>query len=86
MPKLSEFYGIKISMYADEHGVPHFHAHYAGRTVVIGIQPLTVLAGSIGTRQFGLVMQWAAEHQAELMAAWNSLQSGGEPAKISPLQ
>jgi len=85
MPKLSEFFGIKITMYGDEHGVPHFHAHYQGTAVVIGVQPLTVLAGSIDARQFGLVMEWAAKHQGELRAAWNTLQNGGEPARIQPL-
>lgn len=85
MPKLSEFFGIKITMYADEHGVPHFHAYYQSAAVVIGIQPLTVLAGGIDARQFGLVMEWAAKHQAELMAAWNTLQAGGKPGKIAPL-
>ena len=57
MPKLSEFFGNKITMYADEHGIAHFHAHHAGRVVVIGIDPLTVLAGGIRPRQFGLVMK-----------------------------
>jgi hypothetical protein len=85
MPKLSEFYGIKITMYADEHGVPHFHAHYEGLTVVVGIQPITILAGSIRGRGLAMVMEWAAEHQGELLAAWAALQSGGKPNKIEPL-
>jgi hypothetical protein len=32
-----------------------------------------------------MVMEWAAKHQAELMAAWTALQTGGEPEKIAPL-
>ena len=86
MPKLSEFFGIKITMYADEHGVPHFHAHHAGQAVVVGIQPLTVLAGGIRARQFGMVMEWAAKHQGDLLDAWNMLQAGGEPGKIAALE
>jgi hypothetical protein len=38
VPRISEFYGIVIAMYYREHGVPHFHATYAGETVVISIQ------------------------------------------------
>jgi hypothetical protein len=30
MPRISVFYGIAIAMYYAEHGVPHFHALYAG--------------------------------------------------------
>jgi hypothetical protein len=29
MPTISVFLGIAIRMYYDEHGVPHFHAHYS---------------------------------------------------------
>lgn len=38
VPRISEFYGIVIAMYYREHGVPHFHATYAGETVVVSIQ------------------------------------------------
>lgn len=30
MPVITRFYGIVIRMYFREHGVPHFHAVYAG--------------------------------------------------------
>ena len=70
----------------DEHGVPHFHAHHAGEAVVVGIQPLTVLAGGIRARQFGMVMEWAAKHQSDLLHAWHMLQAGGEPEKIAALE
>jgi len=85
MPKLSEFYGIKITMFANEHGVPHFHAHYEGASVAIGIQPLAVLAGAIRARGLALAMEWAAKHQPELLTSWNALQTGGKPEKIEPL-
>ncbi len=85
MPKLSEFYGIRISMYALEHGVPHFHAKYEGGEVVIAVSSLAILQGRIRPRALALVIEWAANHQAELMAAWNILRAGGEPAKIEPL-
>ncbi len=47
MPKVSEFYGIEIIFYVREHGVPHFHARYAGQRVSIAIDPLRILEGSI---------------------------------------
>jgi hypothetical protein len=62
MPKLSEFYGIRITMYAAEHGLPHFHAEYENRTVVIGIRPMTILDGDIRPRALALVMESAAIH------------------------
>lgn len=72
-------------MYADEHGVAHFHAHYEGATVVIGVQPIAILAGSIRGRGLAMVMEWATKHQAELAVAWTTIQRGGKPNKIEPL-
>jgi hypothetical protein len=40
MPRISEFYGIAISMDYAEHGVPHFHALYAGEDASIAIDSL----------------------------------------------
>ncbi|WP_407635395.1 DUF4160 domain-containing protein [Marinobacter nauticus] len=30
MPTISEFFGILIRMYYDDHNPPHFHAYYGG--------------------------------------------------------
>ena len=37
VPRVSAFYGIVIAMYFDEHGVPHFHARYAGQQASVAI-------------------------------------------------
>ncbi|MHC4473302.1 MAG: DUF4160 domain-containing protein, partial [Planctomycetota bacterium] len=29
MPRISEFFGIAVYMYFDDHSPPHFHARYA---------------------------------------------------------
>ena len=42
MPKVSEFYGIQIMFYLNDHGVPHFHARYAGKRASIAIESLEV--------------------------------------------
>jgi hypothetical protein len=85
MPTVSIFYGISIRMYYREHEPPHFHAHYAGDDGVIQIDPLAVLSGSLPPRVQGLVLEWAALHQAELREDW-ALARKGEPLKsIAPL-
>jgi hypothetical protein len=30
MPEISLFFGIKVTMYYDDHNPPHFHADYNG--------------------------------------------------------
>ena len=43
MPFISEFFGIKIYMYWDEHAPPHFHAEYANMKALISIRDAVVM-------------------------------------------
>lgn len=38
MPLISEFYGISIYMYYEDHNPPHFHAIYNEHKALIDIQ------------------------------------------------
>jgi phosphomannomutase len=86
MPEISRFYGIVIAMYCDEHDPPHFHAHYAGSKVAIEIRTLQVLDGRIPPRALGLVMEWAARHQEELLRNWDQARKSQKPDRIDPLE
>ena len=46
MPRVSEFYGIVIRMYHDDHLPPHFHAEYAGATAASPWMAVRYTAGS----------------------------------------
>ncbi len=35
MPEISLFYGIRVTMYYDDHNPPHFHAEYNGNKAII---------------------------------------------------
>lgn len=86
MPEISRFYGIVVRLFYADHGRPHFHAEYAGEQVKIGIEDLTVLRGRLAPRALGLVMEWAAIHQSELLAAWERAERHETPGKITPLR
>lgn len=47
MPEISLFYGIRITMYYEDHNPPHFHAEYNGNKAVIDIDKARVIKGSI---------------------------------------
>ncbi len=49
MPEISRFHGIRICMYYREQDskVPHFHALYAGKEMVVDIETLEIIAGSL---------------------------------------
>ena len=35
MPEVSLFYGIRVTMYYDDHNPPYFHAEYSGYKSII---------------------------------------------------
>ena len=84
MPRISEFYGIVIEMYFDDHPPPHFHARHGGDNAVISIEG-ELLAGSLPSRALRLVREWTKLHHAELQANWRRLESDETPRRIDPL-
>ena len=74
-----------IRLHYADHNPPHFHATYQGQTVEVDIQTLAILHGRISARALGLVMEWAAEHQDELVEDWRRASSGEPVVRIAPL-
>jgi len=85
MPEICRFYGIIIAMFYDEHNPPHFHARYGKNKVAIEISTLRVLEGTIRPRALGLVMEWASQHQKELLKNWDLARKNQPPKRITPL-
>jgi hypothetical protein len=86
LPRISEFYGIVIYMYYRDHGVPDFHALYAGQEAVISIRSLRVLEGRLPPRALALVRTWGKLHRDELERDW-ALARGSRPLRrIEPLE
>jgi len=85
MPELSNFLGIVIMMYFNDHNPPHFHAKYNEYRAAISILDLSVLEGKLPSRILGLVMEWADLHKEELINNWNLIKATGDFNKIQPL-
>lgn len=85
MPRISDFYGIVITMYWRDHPPPHFHAGYAGDGVEIAIESLQVIDGSLPPRALRLVKEWAELHQDELLANWDRARAHEQLDAIDPL-
>ena len=89
MPRVSEFFGIVISIYFDDVGVhskPHFHAQYAEHRAVFSIPEADLLAGTLPRRQRRLVQGWAALHDTDLQDAWTRALNMEPPGRIEPLR
>ena len=86
MPEVSRFFGIRIMFFFNDHTPPHFHAIYGELKAVFDIQTLQMTEGALPPRARGFIVEWAAQHQDELMADWNTVRAGQTPAKIAPLE
>ncbi len=85
MPEVSRFFGVSIRMYFDDHNPPHFHAIYGSAEAEVGVDPIALLRGRFPRRALGMVMEWAAVHQRELLDNWNLLRNDRAPNRIAPL-
>lgn len=85
MPQISYFLGIAIKMFYRDHNPPHFHAFYAEYEALIDIQNLDLIAGSLPPRVLGLVIEWAALHQPELLDNWNRAKEQDALLQVKPL-
>jgi len=64
----------------------HFHAIYENCELIVGVAPLRIIQGDAPTRVRAMVLEWAAQHQEELMQAWRRLSASQPPLPIAPLQ
>lgn len=85
MPKVSEFYGIQIYFYFEDHPPPHFHVFYGDSEAKITIESLDIMAGRLPSRAYALVVEWALKHRAELRRAWEQASRPGPIDPIEPL-
>ncbi len=60
-------------MYANDHGVPHFHVLTPDGKVSVAIETLEVLAGSLARHRMSEALDWAAQNREILRAKWREL-------------
>ena len=87
MPKISEFYGILIYMYYDDHGIPHIHARCGGEDASFAIETGEMIKkGEIPYKKRRMVQKWIKMHKSELMSNWEKVSSDEQPRRIEGLQ
>ncbi|MCD8379249.1 MAG: DUF4160 domain-containing protein [Lachnospiraceae bacterium] len=85
MPEISLFYGIRVTMYWNDHNPPHFHAEYSNYKAVILIEDGAILEGHLPKRQLKFVLAWAEIHKDELMQNWELAKDNKPLMRINPL-
>jgi len=86
MPVLSKFYGIVIRMVFIKPFAAHFHAIYNHSELIVRIAPLMIIQGDAPGRVRDMVLEWASEHQGELLEAWYRCSAALPPLPIKPLR
>jgi len=86
VPEISRFFGIVIYIFYLDHNPPHFHAKYNEYEAIIQIESLSVIAGNLPPRALGMVMEWAAMHQEEILKNWRRAENFEKLKKIQPLK
>ena len=85
MPCVSQFFGVVIYMYHNDHLPPHFHAEYGEAEAVYAIDTLDVLRGQLPRRAQNMVVEWAMLHRPELRANWERARGRFPLESIEPL-
>jgi hypothetical protein len=85
MPQISQFYGVVIFMYFNDHLPSHFHAEYGGSEAVYSIESLEVLRGQLPRRAHIMVIEWALAHRLELRNNWRKARELMPLDQIAPL-
>jgi hypothetical protein len=82
MPIIAIVDGVQIRMFHNDHVPPHFHALLGGHEVLITIRGSVVIRGSLPPARQRRIMEWAWEHQSELVLNWTRCQDNQPPKRI----
>ena len=85
MPQISYFLGVIIRMFYRDHNPPHFHAIYGNFEAIIDIEKNELISGHLPARVLGLVTEWTALNQKELMQNWERARRQEHLESIAPL-
>jgi len=86
VPRISEFYGIAIYMYFNDHNPPHFHAIYGGNEAQVEIASGDLIGGALPRTAEKLVLKWLEIHRSELENNWRRAAKPEPLESIAPLR
>ena len=85
MPEISRFYGIRITIYFDDHLPEHFHAEYGEYEAVFSIKTGEIINGKLPRIAKKLVTKWYKIQKKNIFKVWKQIQNDEIFEKIPPL-
>jgi hypothetical protein len=86
VPVIALFYGIRITMFWNDHAPAHFHVEYADYRAAVAILEGVVISGCLPRRQLKLVLAWTELHRDELLEDWELARLGRPLRSIEGLR
>ena len=86
MPEISRFYGIRITIYFDDHPPSHFHAEYGEYEAVFSISTGETINGKLPNTAKKLVQKWHKLQKDKIVEAWEHIQNDEVFEKVPPLE
>jgi hypothetical protein len=79
MPTIHDFGRLRICIYFDDHNPPHFHVVSPEEEVLVSLESMEVVAGSMNRKSLSQAMRWAAANRDVLAAKWDEYNGGQRP-------
>jgi hypothetical protein len=85
MPEISRFYGIRITIYFNDHPPSHFHAEYGEYEAIFSIETGKIINGKLPNTAKKLVNKWYVLHKDKIIKVWECIQNDEVFEKVPPL-
>ncbi len=86
MPEISRFYGMRITIYFDDHPPSHFHAEYGEYEAVFSIKNGEIINGNLPNTAKKLIKKWYDLQKENIEKAWENIQNDETFKKVPPLK
>lgn len=86
MPTISQFYGIKILLWPNDHYPEHFHVRYGEFNAKIDIKTGALLSGNLPPKARALTEEWRLLHLDELLISFELMVKYHKIQKIDGLK
>jgi len=83
MPTVAIVDGVKILVYGNDHGLPHFHLLAAEYRAVIDIETMKLIRGRFPRARLRKALAWAEPRRVQLLEAWDLARTGQPVKRIS---
>lgn len=85
VPVISRFYGVLISMYYNDHGLPHVHVRCGGQRASIEIRT-GLVRGDLAPAVRRRVLEWLSLSRPELLDNWERARRRKPLLPVHPME